>query len=993
MFDSIEENYKLIFTAYKKLKSYYYYEKNNVFVREKIAAFEYDEIEMNKRMQFLAKLLANPANYQTYIESWIAEIDYYVMPKGFKEEKQDERFITGAESKTNNRVINKVNFFINIPIELHLLETVWTLVVGKLTYDNSIISKDSYGNSINYPVVYNRDEETVNGIIYGKNQLFKLYYPQYCLWKNRVIDVIEKYKNNVNMVLLSLDIKSFFYSVKWNFDKLTDFFELEEVERIAPLTDVIRRMYCQYTMLIARVRIINQDLASEECVLPIGLFSSMVIANIYLSRFDKEMDSKKDILYYGRYVDDILILINRHKTNFECNDEATESLTRELGILELADGTDYSIYGYPNLIIQKEKMKVFFFEKGKADSLFNQLKATERHPSQMNVVPNDDLKMLNFDEDAYAVDDLDNGTKIRDFGQIEINRLRLGQHLAALVRSCRFDMKSLNADVRLKRQSEIDKVKSFFVCANALEFSGNWNNALYFMMVGENNSSKSSWKEFERNIRDAIKNVRVSKPEEIVPAKVMVLKKRMREQLNKKFNICVATALALNPEYYKKEAKEIIDLSYKIRKANLFNHKLVAYPLANYIDDLPNDVDLTNEQSVLQLSINFDLLENRKVSVSPRFISLDELFVFDFYECKRNAIGWEMTSERMENTRDVFFKINNINTEYAKPFNITIGKESVFDDSYVMENVTIPKTLAGNTGVIKIAVANLKMTLDDCCKGLRGNLAVRDRSKFLDLLREAHEYNVHFLVFPEFYMPVEWMNDVLDFVKKTGITVISGMQYITVGDKAYNMVAVYSQFSSGKYKNSFFLLREKNDYAPEEIKILALKGYSCRERRKKPLYTLVDNGEIKYGMLLCYEFTDIMARALYKNRTDLLFTPENNRDTGYFSNILETTTRDLHTFIIQANNSLYGDSRIIGPYDRNHRNIIQIKGGENDEIIIGYVNVREIRKGRQKERNESAKNLDKIRRMNNAERKKDYKEIVAEESKATISKLSARTDY
>lgn len=41
-----------------------------------------------------------------------------------------------------------------------------------------------------------------------------------------------------------------------------------------------------------------------------------------------------------------------------------------------------------------------------------------------------------------------------------------------------------------------------------------------------------------------------------------------------------------------------------------------------------------------------------------------------------------------------------------------------------------------------------------------------------------------------------------------------------------------------------------------------------------------------------------------------------------------TTARDLHVFIVQANTSIYGDSRITGPFGRNDRNVLQIKGGD-----------------------------------------------------------------
>ena len=68
-----------------------------------------------------------------------------------------------------------------------------------------------------------------------------------------------------------------------------------------------------------------------------------------------------------------------------------------------------------------------------------------------------------------------------------------------------------------------------------------------------------------------------------------------------------------------------------------------------------------------------------------------------------------------------------------------------------------------------------------------------------------------------------------------------------------------------------------------------------------------------------------------------MIVPELNKDTLYFSNIVESASRDLHCFIVQANTSKYGDSRITGPYNSLFKDIIKVKGGENNVLLIGTV--------------------------------------------------------
>ena len=125
IFTDEQENYEILLGAYKKLKSYYHYNKNFLFMREKLAKFEYDAVFMEEKLKHIAKMLTDPKKYFTEINSWIELIDYYVLPKAYVSDAEvEKRFVTGS---IPHKSISKVIFFIDMPIELHLLDTVWTL--------------------------------------------------------------------------------------------------------------------------------------------------------------------------------------------------------------------------------------------------------------------------------------------------------------------------------------------------------------------------------------------------------------------------------------------------------------------------------------------------------------------------------------------------------------------------------------------------------------------------------------------------------------------------------------------------------------------------------------------------------------------------------------------------------------------------------------------------------------------------------------------------
>ena len=115
---------------------------------------------------------------------------------------------------------------------------------------------------------------------------------------------------------------------------------------------------------------------------------------------------------------------------------------------------------------------------------------------------------------------------------------------------------------------------------------------------------------------------------------------------------------------------------------------------------------------------------------------------------------------------------------------------------------------------------------------------------------------------------------------------------------------------------------------------------------KKGNCTIINWDEFYYSNLMCYELTDIEYRYKLRGCIDCLIVPELNKDTNYFSNIVESTTRDLHVFVIQVNTSKYGDSRITGPYNSFYKDIIKIKGGEGNNILSGTLDILELNKNR-----------------------------------------------
>lgn len=264
MFTNLDKNREMLLGAYKKLKSYYHYNKNFVFMKQKIAKLEYDFQHMEHTIDILAQILASPneANNNILINDWIKRISFYVMPKSFiNSEESNDLFVTGDLKE--NKTMNKVNFFIDLPIELHLLETLWTVLLGKLVFEKDLISPESYGNCIDNYVLYNSQEDYLSSINFSKNKLFKIYFPQYCKWKNDAIKKVETLNRlKQSQVMFSLDIKGFYYSVFWKFTILDNIFgEDTRYQELRFLTDIIQRIFERYTDVIGAYRVVYHKLS------------------------------------------------------------------------------------------------------------------------------------------------------------------------------------------------------------------------------------------------------------------------------------------------------------------------------------------------------------------------------------------------------------------------------------------------------------------------------------------------------------------------------------------------------------------------------------------------------------------------------------------------------------------------------------------------------------------------------------------------------------
>ena len=69
-----------------------------------------------------------------------------------------------------------------------------------------------------------------------------------------------------------------------------------------------------------------------------------------------------------------------------------------------------------------------------------------------------------------------------------------------------------------------------------------------------------------------------------------------------------------------------------------------------------------------------------------------------------------------------------------------------------------------------------------------------------------------------------------------------------------------------------------------------------------------------------------------------------NKDTDTYDSLVAASSNDLHSFILQVNNRLYGDTRLRGPYKEVfERDKVRVRGGELDYFVVATLEIEKLR--------------------------------------------------
>lgn len=1018
--------------AYNRLKTYVFYDNTDLLLRKQIVEFETNrtkdinsmfgfspkpyklrnmftvgvKIPVNEKLEVLTDMLNtyhNSSKSQDFFKYLFNQVCVRFYPKKISPKADLPNHFISNERVLRQYPVSRVTAFIHAPIEFHILSVLWIIKEG-VSIDSALDS-----NCLGNRLLLNREN---TGIVQGSG-LFKPYYKQYQKWRDTSVKVAkEMLEDKRDVLFINLDIKDYFHSVRIDSNVLYD--ENKECSKVLDayynLNRLLLKLHINYTELVARKYQSPSDFYGQlkknnkgelgEFILPIGLLSSYVLANNYLKTFDEDVMSKVKPTYYGRYVDDIIMVVAIHKKGTldaaSSNNIISELLSPVIGSeTENCKNTAFldgqlKLIGFDSLFCQADKSLFYFFKHDESTLVIDKLKKElAERTSEFRDIPLSSDEDSNFETCAYHL--LYDGSegKIKTLKDYKENRYGLTLYLTNKIFS------SLRQKDKLSKEDAF-KILTLFKGLNSIEYYRMWEKIFTLFLI--NNNAKEYVEFYFHCIEQIDKIESIDSPKTVENTNVEYAS--IRETLIEYLDCAHELSLALNPQFISKTRDVARHFEFKanelklssrtlfftnieptnpqsfwitrFREANFIRHQYVTQPLLNYTKEAKNNT------SLIRLSIDHSKyeLDDELLKNSPRPVKFWECCIAYSYRELAN-------SETDKGILSIFEKVkeenitNNRKEEASKEYQIYLDavletykkanrnhiaayilsgddykynfyKSKVKYDEHLCRTelfINCSKTVEKP----KIGFGNTEVKEQNIILSLRGepNISSDRYNKLATILKRAREEDVDVLLFPESFIPINLLPSLSRYAERNRTMIITGLEHVKTKNFAFNFIVTVIPVETNGIMDSIVLFRLKNHYSPHEEHVLhgnhldVPTPYQYR-------YDIIVWNNIYLSSYYCFELANVTHRSLFKSKIDLMVAIEYNKDTNYFSNIVEASSRDLHVYVAQANTCQYGDSRLTQPSEYANKDILRLKGGINDTILVAQIDIPKLREFQRK---------------------------------------------
>lgn len=848
-------------------------------------------------------------------------------------------------------------------MDFHVLSTLWMLKVGHL-FDAKLTSC-AYGNRLRRT----QDGKGINKLSLGS---FQPYLKPFRDWRDKGIEAMRTaLDSDKKIVALTADVTAFYHELNPEF--MLDAGFLKDVLRL----DLDAEQTKLHLLFIKALRA-WADATPLKKGLPVGLPASAVVANSALIELDRIVEQQVAPLYYGRYVDDIL-LVMENGANFRSTSELWEWLfARSDGKLGWVLGEKGKQIGFqPSYLCESQirfandKNKVFILagEAGKTlvDAIDREIharasewRAMPRLPLPARHVSTDLLAATQRDgeaadnlrkADALTMRRAGFAIKLRDFEAYErdLQPSIWHEHRQAFFRAFIqhvlvlpqfFELAVyLPRVIRLATACEdFDSLRKILDALEQLCTQLKERCTLSIKACPEDDISITSELIMERWQRQLYITVRESIsaafPPRLTKAGKAAWQAHMADYAPADFNAHLSWLISPK-EFQARQARLFaLDLAHQPFRFIGLPKEMVAQrgipgkktlvPCGYATELLPNAV-LEGAQYLARWIRAKGLPHGLLFATRP--YNLPELFIL-------NSAAYNM--DQREIMQAVVLAVRGFRLGDAAPS---------FDKHGVLQIPNGEPQLKYG-----IAVSSWKTEMPSWTAAVM-RMPDPDAQRYTRLCRLldgviAQPKDSRYLILPELALPAHWFIRIARKLQGRGVSLITGIEYLHAS-KARVRNQVWAALSHNGLGFPSLMIYRQDKQRPalhEEQELQRLAGRKLRPDKSWKTPPIIQHGDFRFAMLICSELTNIRYRAGLRGKVDALFVSEWNRDTESFNALVESAALDIHAYVVQCNDRQYGDSRIRAPFKENwQRDVLRVKGGTTDYCVIGEIDVQALR--------------------------------------------------
>lgn len=947
-----------IVIAYRKTKVDLF--RSGFPYRLKLCAFE-ENLERNLCAVYDALTNVDEEILLSWSQGWL------LAPKQVEFKEPEDPAILFSSLDNHRRVaIAKLRVIADTPIQFHIVMTWWILKIGEV-YE-ALLSANSYGNRIR-----RTHDGAVNNMALGT---FKHYLPYYRKWRdNGIKEIRDRIRKGKDVITITADFSAFYHRID------PAFLVQQEFWQSFGSGMSLGKAELRYTGIVCKMLKKWAERTPLGIGLPVGYQISAVIANLALACFDRQVEEELSPLYYGRYVDDLIIVLEKHKNICSSKDVWAWIHRRIDGLVPSGDKKTDVIKYVPNLPgfqnstfeFEKSKTKVFVVDHESGDLMLNTLERQIRsHSSEwqlLSIYPENAESMSSQVLSACqeAGDEADN---IRKIDALRLKRAVFSMKVRDYEAYARNLTHSGWNDVRtnflnLVKRNFMD-VKSIF---DLHQYIPRILSVVCSSLTGSNDDMISHVVEIVTVISNLtsrnLKDCRITLSglgEDFDTGKGSGFLRALEQYLVRLMNECLLSSVK-NPQVIQAVRTQLAKRCHAwegtasfVSWHTLFVHDLAHDATRTYFQDCCDGTASVvgelewarlDEPGFFRKEVSMALAQAE--NELRRRANLDcnvtkPLIAFAFPTRPFTMFELEMILAAPSVGQDTWPIIQSFisaSRGYSAP-----GELPRRDDSILYQWGHV-------RGRVTFALVNWKTAPDSFNAAVCGGADPDEIGRFNRLMRVINSIlsspqRIDYVVFPELSIPARWFTLIANKLKNARVSLIAGVEYQQgQGNELLN--EVWSSLLCDDIGFPYIRLhksRKKHPALHEEADVVRLAGK--RIARLDILPALICHGDSSqnfiYSILVCSDLTDIELRSRLRGKVDALIVPSWNQDANVFASLVESAAYDIHAYVVECNDRHYGDTRIRVPSrERHERDVVRISGGDADYFVVGTIDIDRLR--------------------------------------------------